>query len=91
MQTGKTLTLTLDIKLETRISEEYRSRMAINIGYKQFPEFDIRKDQETVYARFVKYAERFKNNHLKAYNITGNAQQRSLFLDSKLLWTYLNN
>ena len=47
--------------------------MAINIGYKQFPEFDIRKDQETVYARFVKYAERFKNNHLKAYNITDKA------------------
>ena len=56
--------------------------MAINIGYKQFPEFDIRKDPETVYARFVKYAERFKNNHLKAYNITDKAQQRSLFLDS---------
>ena len=50
--------------------------------YKQFPEFDIRKDPETVYARFVKYAERFKNNHLKAYNITDKAQQRSLFLDS---------
>ena len=56
--------------------------MAINIGYKQFPEFDIRRDPETVYARFVKYAERFKNNHLKAYNITDKAQQRSLFLDS---------
>ena len=56
--------------------------MAVNIGYKQFPEFDIRKDPETVYARFVKYAERFKNNHLKAYNITDKAQQRSLFLDS---------
>ena len=50
--------------------------------YKQFPEFDIRKDPETVYARFVKYAERFKNDHLKAYNITDKAQQRSLFLDS---------
>ena len=56
--------------------------MAINIGYKQFLEFDIRRDPETVYARFVKYAERFKNNHLKAYNITDKAQQRSLFLDS---------
>ena len=56
--------------------------MAVNIRYKQFPEFDIRKDPETVYARFVKYAERFKNNHLKAYNITDKAQQRSLFLDS---------
>ena len=56
--------------------------MAINIGYKQFPEFDIRKDPETIYARFVKCAERFKNNHLKAYNITDKVQQRSLFLDS---------
>ena len=55
--------------------------MAINIGYKLFPEFDIRKDPETVYARFVKYAERSKNSHLKAY-ITDKAQQRSLFLDS---------
>ena len=35
-----------------------------------------------MYARFVKYAERFKNNHLKAYNITDKAQQRSLLLDS---------
>ena len=56
--------------------------MAINIGYKQFPEFDVRKDPETVYASFVKYAERFKNNHLKAYSITDKAQQRSLFVDS---------
>ena len=40
--------------------------MAVNIGYKQFPEFDVR---------------RFKNNHLKAYNFTDKAQ-RSLFLDS---------
>ena len=56
--------------------------MAVNIGYKQFPEFDIRKDPETIYARFVQYAERFKNNHLKAFNITDKAQQRSLFLDS---------
>ena len=55
--------------------------MAINIGYKQFPEFDLRRDPETIYARFVKYSERFKNNHLKAYNITDKAQQRSLFLD----------
>ena len=46
------------------------------------PEFDIRKYPETVYARFVKYAERLKNNHLKAYNITDKAQQRLLFLDS---------
>jgi len=56
--------------------------MANNIGYKQFPEFDIRTDPETVYARFVKHAERFKNNHLKAYNITDKAKQRSLFLDA---------
>ena len=27
-------------------------------------------------------SERFKNNHLKAHNITDKAQQRSLFLDS---------
>ena len=58
------------------------SGMAINIGYKQFPEFNIRNDPETVYARFIKYADRFKNNNLKAYNITDKAQQRSLFLDS---------
>jgi len=32
--------------------------------------------------RFVKYAERFKNNHLKDYNITAKGQQRSLILDS---------
>ena len=38
--------------------------MAVNIGYKQFPEFDVRNDPETVYARFSKYAKRFKNNHL---------------------------
>ena len=56
--------------------------MAVNIEYKQFPEFDVRKDPENVYARFVKYAKRFKDNHLKAYNITDKAQQRSLFLDS---------
>ena len=56
--------------------------MAVNIGYKQFPEFDVRNDPETVYARFSKYAKRFKNNHLKAYNITDKHQQRSLFLDS---------
>ena len=37
--------------------------MAINTGYKQFPEFGIRKDPETVYTRFVKYAVQFKNNH----------------------------
>ena len=29
-----------------------------------------------------KYARRFKDNHLKAYNITDKHQQRSLFLDS---------
>ena len=34
------------------------------------------------YTRFSKYAKRFKNNHLKAYNITDKHQQRSLFLDS---------
>ena len=58
--------------------------MAINIGYKQFPEFDIRKDLETVYARFVKYAvvkNNHLNNHLKAYNITDKAQQRTTTLD----------
>ena len=49
---------------------------------KQFPEFHIRKDPETVYARFIKYAERFKHNHLKAYSITDKTQQWSLFLDS---------
>jgi len=36
--------------------------MAVNIGYEQLPEFDFRKDPETVYTRFVKYAEWFKNN-----------------------------
>ena len=51
-------------------------------SYKQFPEFDIHKDPETIYAHFVKYAEQFKNNHLKAYNITDKAQQLSLFLES---------
>ena len=56
--------------------------MAVNIGYKQFPEFDFRKDTKTVYVRFAKYADRFKNSHLKAYNITDKARQRSLFLDS---------
>ena len=56
--------------------------MAVNIGYKQFPEFDVWKDPGNGYARFVKYAKRFKDNHLKAYNITGKAQQWSLFLDS---------
>ena len=56
--------------------------MAVNIGYKQFPEFNVRKDPENVYPRFVKYAKRFKDNHLKAYNITDKAQQLSLFLDS---------
>ena len=40
--------------------------MAVNIGYKQCPEFDVQKDPENVYARFVKYARRFKDNHLKA-------------------------
>ena len=55
--------------------------MAINMGYKQFLEFDIRKDPETVYVRFVRYAERFKNNHLKAYKITDKVQQQSLLLE----------
>ena len=54
------------------------SGMAINIGYKKFQEFDIRNDPETVYARFIKCADRFKNNHLKAYNFTDKAQQRSI-------------
>ena len=66
---------TLDTKFATRILQKYRNRMAVNIGYKQFPEFDIRKDPETVYARFMKYAEQFKNNNLKAYSITDMAQQ----------------
>ena len=57
--------------------------MAVNIGYKQFPEFDVQNDAETVYVRFSKYAKRFKDNHLKAYNITEKHQQRSFFLDSK--------
>jgi len=56
--------------------------MAVNIGYKQFLDFDVRKDPETGHAQFVKYAERFQNNHLKAYNITDKAEQRSLLLDS---------
>ena len=54
----------------------------INIGYKQFPKFDVRNYPETVYARFIKYAKRFTNNHLKAYIITDEDEQRSLFLDS---------
>ena len=56
--------------------------MVANIGYKQFLEFDVRKDPETGYVQFVKYAERFQNIHLKAYNITDKAQQCSLLLDS---------
>ena len=56
--------------------------MAVNTGYKQFSEFDVRNDAETVYARFSKYGKQFKDNHLKAYNITEKHQQRSLFLDS---------
>ena len=53
-------------------------------GEQQFPDFDIRKDPETVYApaRLVIYTERFKNNHLKAYNVTEKAQQRTVFLNS---------
>ena len=70
--------------------------MASNIGYKQFPAFNVWNDPETVYARFIKYAKWFKNNHLKGYNITGEDQQRLLFLDSigeatldifKRIWT----
>ena len=56
--------------------------MAVNTGYKQFPEFDVWKDPENVYARFVRYAKRFKDSHLKAYDITDKVQQQSLFLDS---------
>ena len=56
--------------------------MVVNIGYKQFSKFDVWKDSENIYARFVKYAKRSKANHLKAYNITEKAQQWSLFLDS---------
>ena len=56
--------------------------MAINISYKQFPEFDIHKDPETIYAHFIKYAKWFKNNHLKAYNITDKAQQQSSYFNS---------
>ena len=51
--------------------------MAVNNGYKQFPEFDIRNDPKTVYTRFSKYDKQFKDNHLKAYNITDKHQQRS--------------
>ena len=47
-----------------------------------FPNSMFGKYPENVCARFVKYAKRFKDNHLKAYNITHKAQQRSLFLDS---------
>ena len=56
--------------------------MAVNIGNKQFPEFDVWKHSENACARFVKYAKRFKENHLKACSITDKAQQRTLFLDS---------
>ena len=49
---------------------------------KLLPEFDPNRVLEKVYVRFVKYAERFKNNHLKVNNITDEAQQRSLFLVS---------
>ena len=48
----------------------------------QFPEFYVRNDPETVYARFVKCTKRFKDNHLKACNITDKSQQWSLFLNS---------
>lgn len=40
------------------------------------------KYPETIYSHLMKFAERFKNNHLKVYNITDKAQQRLLFLDS---------
>ena len=53
--------------------------MVVNIGYKKFPEFNVRNDPKTVYARFSKCAKRFKDNHLKVYNITDKHQQRSLF------------
>ena len=43
---------------------------------------NVRNDPEIVYARFSKYAKRFKDNHLKAYNITDKHQKRSLFLYS---------
>ena len=48
----------------------------------QFPEFVVWSDPETVYAHFAKYANRFKDNHFRARNITDKHQQRSLFLDS---------
>ena len=48
--------------------------MAVNIGYKQFPEFDVRT--------FRQICQTIQSNHLKAYNIKDKAQQRSLFLDS---------
>ena len=47
--------------------------MAINIAFKQLPEFDIRKDPKTIYTHFVKYAKQFNSKHLKAYNITDKA------------------
>ena len=55
--------------------------MALNISYKQFPEFNPNMDPENVYAQLVNYAEQSKNNHLKVYNITDEAQQQSLLLD----------
>jgi len=61
-----------------RKTSEWRSTLDTS----NFPNSTFRrKDPETVYARFKKYAERFNNNHLKFYNIIDKAQQRSLFLD----------
>ena len=55
--------------------------MAVNIGYKQFPNSMFGKTLKTS-THVRKICKRFKDNHLKAYNITDKAQQRSLFLDS---------
>jgi len=43
--------------------------MASNIGYRQFPEFDVRNDPETVYAHFVKYASKIANLRLQSETI----------------------
>lgn len=48
--------------------------MPANIAFKQFLEFAVSKDPETVCARPVKYAERYNSYHGKAYNITDKAQ-----------------
>ena len=44
--------------------------MASNIGYRQFPEFDVRNDPEMVYAHFVKYASKIANLRLQSEQST---------------------